>query len=124
MESLPPDDSACANNWSKRRAFYVRQQQSFRLMTLQFENVLRRKAEEVKSIGAFKARIMGIALGDDMTDDQLLMLNEDMKAQDDDEKAAKRYIAIFGMLAKASRKAVENMATLIETGDRREKSKR
>ena len=104
--------------WSSRRAGFARLREGARVMALQFEAMVRRKKKELHEITAFEARLFGLAFAEEMTDADLQMIQQDMNEQVSEENAARRSLAMFTLLANASRKNYDRYGLIIESGDR------
>lgn len=118
MDHLP---STSPKPWRERRNSLTRLRQGMATMTLQFEAVVRRKTKELKNTREFQGRIMAIALGGDVTDADLKVIEEDMREQDADAAAATAIMNKFAMLANMTHKTVKNIDRVIEAGDKRER---
>ncbi|MEO6102248.1 MAG: hypothetical protein ABIP44_01245 [Pseudoxanthomonas sp.] len=104
--------------WSSRRGGFVRQQDNFRSMTMQFEAVLRRKRKELGAITAFEARLFGLAFADGLTDADLRMIQNDMNEQKREEDSTRRTLGLFTMLVTGSRNNFVRLGEIIQAGDR------
>ena len=119
MDMLP---ATSKRTWAERRQSLLRMRQGLVAMTLQFEALVRHKSKDLKATREFQAKIMGIAMGGDVTEADLKVLQNDMNEQEADAKSLQQLISYYALLANAGHKSVKNLDTILSAGDKRAKS--
>jgi hypothetical protein len=116
--SLPEIDD---RPWSTRRAGYVRLQNGYRMMALQFEAIVRNKRKELDNITDYESRLYTLAHSPEILKDQVQfnMIEADFKQQQADEASTRKYLTVFAFLAKASKDNYDRFTALIAAGDRK-----
>lgn len=120
--NLPP--SSAPTPWRVRREIYVKQKAAFTRMGMQFEGVVRRLRQDIRSISEYKDRLHDVGYGPGMTNDQLTMIEGDLAEQSRDEAKIERQIARFDAMAKGAAQMVRNAEGIITKGDEMESSRK
>lgn len=119
MDMLP---TTSKRTWAERRQSLLRMRQGLVTMTLQFEAIVRSKSKDLKATREFQAKITGIAMGGDVTEADLKVLQHDMNEQEADAKKIQQTISYFALLANAGHKSVKNIDAILSAGDKRARS--
>jgi hypothetical protein len=120
MDTLP---TTSKTPWSDRKRSLLRQRQGYVAMAIQFEGTVRHLTKDLDATREFQGKLMSIAMGADVTEADLQVLEEDYNEQEAFASSTKMMINRFALLANAANKTVKNIDRVIEAGDKKHGTK-